>query len=128
VRVLQVVYSFERAALPVYVGQQMDVFIEAAPAARNLFGRSKFRWRRSLGASLDSRSLLEARPAPHQDPNWSWHSFRATDAVKASHPIFGGRDCLLSQAGAEAGKFKNLASIKHLLFYLPLVSRGEIEV
>jgi RND family efflux transporter MFP subunit len=31
VRVLQVVYSFERAALPVYVGQQMDVFIEAAP-------------------------------------------------------------------------------------------------
>jgi HlyD family secretion protein len=30
-RVLQVVYSFDRAALPVYVGQQMDVFIEAAP-------------------------------------------------------------------------------------------------
>jgi RND family efflux transporter MFP subunit len=31
VRVLQVVYSFERASMPVYVGQQMDVFIEAAP-------------------------------------------------------------------------------------------------
>ena len=31
VRVLQVLYSFERAALPVYVGQQMDVFIKAAP-------------------------------------------------------------------------------------------------
>jgi HlyD family secretion protein len=27
-RVLQVVYSFSKAALPVYVGQQMDVFIE----------------------------------------------------------------------------------------------------
>lgn len=27
-RVLQVVYGFDRAALPVYVGQQMDVFIE----------------------------------------------------------------------------------------------------
>ncbi|WP_005033488.1 efflux RND transporter periplasmic adaptor subunit [Holophaga foetida] len=27
-RVLQVIYSFERSALPVYVGQQMDVFIE----------------------------------------------------------------------------------------------------
>ena len=27
-RVLQVVYSFDRKALPVYVGQQMDVFIE----------------------------------------------------------------------------------------------------
>jgi HlyD family secretion protein len=29
VRVLQVVYSFARTALPVYVGQQMDVFIQA---------------------------------------------------------------------------------------------------
>ena len=31
VRVLQVIYSFDRNALPVYLGQQMDVFIEAAP-------------------------------------------------------------------------------------------------
>lgn len=31
VRVLQVVYSFARNALPVYVGQQMDVFIQARP-------------------------------------------------------------------------------------------------
>ncbi len=30
-RVLQVIYSFDRASLPVYVGQQMDVFIEAPP-------------------------------------------------------------------------------------------------
>jgi len=30
VRVLQVVYSFERGKLPVYLGQQMDVFIAAA--------------------------------------------------------------------------------------------------
>lgn len=30
-RVLQVVYSFERNNLPIFVGQQMDVFIEAAP-------------------------------------------------------------------------------------------------
>jgi RND family efflux transporter MFP subunit len=29
-RVLQVVYSFQRKALPVYVGQQMDVFIETS--------------------------------------------------------------------------------------------------
>jgi len=28
-RVLQVIYSFSRASLPVYVGQQMDVFIDA---------------------------------------------------------------------------------------------------
>jgi RND family efflux transporter MFP subunit len=30
-RVLQVIYSFNRVSLPVYVGQQMDVFIEAPP-------------------------------------------------------------------------------------------------
>ena len=31
-RVLQVIYSFERAKLPVYVGQHLDVFIQASPA------------------------------------------------------------------------------------------------
>lgn len=30
-RVLQVIYSFDHAALPVYVGQQMDAFIKAPP-------------------------------------------------------------------------------------------------
>jgi hypothetical protein len=30
-RVLQVVYAFDRGVIPVYVGQQMDVFIEAKP-------------------------------------------------------------------------------------------------
>ncbi len=30
-RVLQVLYSFDRGSLPIYVGQQMDVFIEAPP-------------------------------------------------------------------------------------------------
>jgi len=30
-RVLQILYSFDRGVLPVYVGQQMDVFIEAQP-------------------------------------------------------------------------------------------------
>lgn len=30
-RVLQVIYSFERGALPIYVGQQMDVYIDASP-------------------------------------------------------------------------------------------------
>jgi HlyD family secretion protein len=29
--VLQVIYSFDPAALPVYVGQQVEVFIEAPP-------------------------------------------------------------------------------------------------
>jgi RND family efflux transporter MFP subunit len=32
-RVLQVIYSFDDGALPIYVGQQMDVFIEAPPVA-----------------------------------------------------------------------------------------------
>jgi HlyD family secretion protein len=31
-RVLQVIYSFDRNALPAYVGQQMDVFIETPEA------------------------------------------------------------------------------------------------
>ena len=30
-RVLQVIYSFDPTALPVYVGQQLDVFIDASP-------------------------------------------------------------------------------------------------
>jgi len=30
-RVLQVLYRFDRGDLPVYVGQQMDVFVEAPP-------------------------------------------------------------------------------------------------
>ena len=30
-RVMQSIYSFERSTLPVFVGQQMDVFIEAVP-------------------------------------------------------------------------------------------------
>ena len=29
-RVLQVIYSFERGKLPIYVGQQMDVYIDAS--------------------------------------------------------------------------------------------------
>ena len=34
-RVLQVIYSFESGDLPIYVGQQMDVFIEAPEAVAN---------------------------------------------------------------------------------------------
>jgi HlyD family secretion protein len=34
-RVLQVIYSFDRAAIPVFVGQQMDVYIEAKPMIGN---------------------------------------------------------------------------------------------
>ena len=33
-RVLQVIYSFDPVVLPVYVGQQVDVFIEAPPIGR----------------------------------------------------------------------------------------------
>ncbi len=34
-RVLQVVFSFERAGLPIYVGQQMDVFIDSSGPTQN---------------------------------------------------------------------------------------------
>ena len=37
-RVLQVIYSFERGALPIYVGQQMDVYIDATPEEAREFG------------------------------------------------------------------------------------------
>jgi RND family efflux transporter MFP subunit len=30
-RVLQVIYSFERGSLPIYVGQQMDIYVDASP-------------------------------------------------------------------------------------------------
>lgn len=33
-RVLQVIFSFDPAGLPIYVGQQLDVFVEAAPGRR----------------------------------------------------------------------------------------------
>jgi multidrug efflux pump subunit AcrA (membrane-fusion protein) len=35
-RVLQILYGFDRGDLPVYVGQQMDVFIEAPPLETNV--------------------------------------------------------------------------------------------
>jgi HlyD family secretion protein len=34
-RVLQVIYGFERGSLPIYVGQQMDVYIDASPAPQS---------------------------------------------------------------------------------------------
>ncbi len=34
-RVLQIIYSFERGNLPIYVGQQMDVYIDASPEERS---------------------------------------------------------------------------------------------
>ena len=40
-RVLQVIYSFDHAALPVYVGQEMDAFVEAPPAGTDIAGGRK---------------------------------------------------------------------------------------
>jgi HlyD family secretion protein len=39
-RVLQVIYSFDEGAIPVYVGQQMDVFIQAPPIEAAGTGRA----------------------------------------------------------------------------------------
>jgi HlyD family secretion protein len=39
-RVLQALYTFPRSALPVYVGQQMDVFIESAPITATTLSNS----------------------------------------------------------------------------------------
>jgi RND family efflux transporter MFP subunit len=40
-RVLQVLYSFEPGKLPVYVGQQMDVFVDAPPAGASAVAINK---------------------------------------------------------------------------------------
>jgi len=41
IRVLQVIYSFKRSALPVYIGQQMDVYIEAPELGSQADDRSQ---------------------------------------------------------------------------------------
>ena len=52
-RVLQVIFSFERGDLPIFVGQQMDVFIDAPEA-------------RKMGARLPPRADHEAEASfPH---------------------------------------------------------------
>ena len=38
-RVLQVIFRFEQPSMPVYAGQQMDVFLEAGPSAAAVEGR-----------------------------------------------------------------------------------------
>lgn len=40
-RVLQVIYSFERGALPIYLGQQMDAFIQTASVAAKVTGEPR---------------------------------------------------------------------------------------
>jgi hypothetical protein len=60
-RVLQVIYSFEHAALAVYIGQQMDVYIEAPRA------QADFAWWESFNdagrTSLIRRALIAYRSA-----------------------------------------------------------------
>ncbi len=48
-RVMQVVYSFDRSQLPVYVGQLMDVFIEAQPVAAVSAGTNKAQGKNGRG-------------------------------------------------------------------------------
>jgi hypothetical protein len=40
--VLQVIYALERAGLPIRVGQQMDVFVEAPVHQDTSFGHQEF--------------------------------------------------------------------------------------
>jgi len=63
-RVLQVIYSFDPASLPLYVGQQMDVFIDApatsgtTPSARGSSGK----------CGDDAAQRLNAPAAPRRKP------------------------------------------------------------
>jgi multidrug efflux pump subunit AcrA (membrane-fusion protein) len=53
-RVLQVIYSFDPAVLPVFVGQQMDVYIEAPPLSKQ--------------AASSTPSPSNPQPAPKEIP------------------------------------------------------------
>src|ERR1700722_3024046 len=63
-RVLQVVYSFDRKLVPLYVGQQMDVFIESAPIGEMMAG-SKHRASPCRDALSGNRM---AQPAGRRKP------------------------------------------------------------
>ncbi len=63
-RVLQVIYGFDPATLPLYVGQMMDVFIEAAPAGGPASGPQH-----QAGPCGDSRSgSRKAQPLNGRKP------------------------------------------------------------
>jgi HlyD family secretion protein len=63
-RVLQVIYSFDPASLPLYVGQQMDVFIEAPPIA----GTTAQTQGPSGNCGDDVTRRLKASPVPRRKP------------------------------------------------------------
>ena len=63
-RVLQVIYSFNRAALPVYIGQQMDVFIEAPPV-----GATKTQMEPSSAPCSDDATKHAGSPAAPRRKN-----------------------------------------------------------
>jgi multidrug efflux pump subunit AcrA (membrane-fusion protein) len=63
-RVLQVIYSFDPASLPLYVGQQMDVFIEAPPIA----GTTTPTQGPSGKCGDDVTRRLKASPVPRRKP------------------------------------------------------------
>ncbi len=63
-RVLQVIYSFDPASLPLYVGQQMDVFIEASPTA----GTTAPRAGSSPSCGDETKRSLDASPAQRRKP------------------------------------------------------------
>lgn len=52
-RVLQVIYKFKRSDLPVFVGQQMDVFIKSDPIGDATFGATSDQAGRDLGGKAN---------------------------------------------------------------------------
>ncbi|HNP60753.1 MAG TPA: efflux RND transporter periplasmic adaptor subunit, partial [Nitrospirales bacterium] len=57
-RVLQVIYGFERPSFPVYVGQQVDVYIERS--AVQVSGQDQSQWGKGAQQSDVSRPLSKA--------------------------------------------------------------------
>jgi len=57
-RVLQALYRFERKQLPIYVGQQMDIFIEAKDYAPNQNSENHRKLKDHLHDTLCYRAIL----------------------------------------------------------------------
>jgi len=60
-RVLQVIYRFERPSFPLYVGQQVDVYIERP--AEQVSGQDQSRSEKGAQQSDSSRTLSKAGEA-----------------------------------------------------------------
>src|SRR5262249_39172606 len=98
-RVLQILYSFEREALPVFVGQQVDVFIEAPPIAEPVIAAGPSQKPagsrpppRSYACDSNQRSLCSS-PSPSPPERWDRTTCPRARRRRSLGPPLPRRDC-----------------------------------